>query len=262
MIMVADNFQITHPVVRSALTGSDPCELNEWIRRIEAAGARMMDLNTGPLGKEAAQKMTFLIRAVEAATELPLLIDTANPEAMRAGVKAARRKVILNGFSMEPDKLEQILPLAAEYDVDIVGYLLDAKGRTPPGADERLALAVELHQACVAAGVSPERLMIDPVVAPLLWENGREQNRAVLEVIRALPEVLGYDVRTIAGLSNLTAGTRFSDQQMAMECAYAAMLAASGLSMLLVNLFHTETVRVAQACDAMLSEKVFTWETA
>ncbi|MEJ2586645.1 MAG: dihydropteroate synthase [Deltaproteobacteria bacterium] len=262
MILVADNFQITHPIVRSALASGDPGQLNEWVRRIEAADARMMDLNTGPLGKGAAQKMTFLVRAVEAITELPLLIDTANPEAMRAGVGVARGKVILNGFSMEPDKLERILPLAAEYDVDIIGYLLDAKGRPPAGADERLALAVELHRACVAAEVKQEHLIIDPVVAPLLWEDGRERNRAVLEVIRTLPEVLGHAVRTISGLSNLTAGARFSDQQMSMECAYAAMLAASGLDMLLLNMFHTETVRVARACDAFLSEKVFTWQTA
>lgn len=229
---------------------------------MESAGARMIDINTGPLGKGAAGKMTFLVNAVEAATECPLLIDTANPEAMRAGVKAAQKKVILNGFSLEPQKIEEILPLAAEYDVDIIGYLLDAKGRTPATADERLALAVELHQACITANVSQERLIIDPLVTPLLWEDGREQNRAVLEVIRTLPDVLGYEVRTIAGLSNMTAGTRFQEQQVSMECAYVAMLAASGLDMVLLNIFHEATVRTARACDALLSEKVFAWRDA
>ena len=44
MILVADNFQITPPVVRSALADGDSCELNEWVRSIEAAGTRMMDI--------------------------------------------------------------------------------------------------------------------------------------------------------------------------------------------------------------------------
>ncbi|MFP4087691.1 MAG: dihydropteroate synthase, partial [Desulfobacteraceae bacterium] len=73
-----------------------------------------------------------------------------------------------------------------------------------------------------------------------------------MKVIQALPGVLGYDVRTVAGLSNLTAGTPFSDKQVPMECAYGAMLAAFGLHMVLVNVFHQKTVRVLEACDALL----------
>lgn len=261
MILVGDNFQITHPIVQLALAHRDTGPLTDWVRRMEALGAQMIDINTGPLGKGAAEKMGFLVEVVEAATHLPLLIDTANPAAMAAGVRAARQKVIVNGFSLEPRKLEQMLPLAAQYDVDIIGYLLDARGHPPATADERLTLAVAVHQACLKAGVPQERLIIDPVVTPLLWEDGRSHNRAVLEVIQTLPGVLGYGVRTIAGLSNLTAGTNFSDHQAAMECAYAAMLAASGLDMILLNVFHNTTVQVARACDALLSDKVFTWET-
>ncbi|MCF8082646.1 MAG: dihydropteroate synthase [Deltaproteobacteria bacterium] len=261
MIVVADNLQITHPVVQSALRNLNPDPLKALVRRMETAGARMIDINTGPLGKGAEEKMTFLVQAVEEATRLPLIMDTANPVAMAAGVKAAQKRVTLNGFSLEPRKLKHILPLAAQYEADIIGYLLDAQGRIPPTADERLTLAVEVHQACLKAGVPQERLIVDPVVAPLLWEDGQAQNRVVLKVIQSLPGVLGYEVRTVAGLSNLTAGTQFSDKQAAMECAYGAMLAASGLHMILVNIFHQKTVRVLEACDALLSEKVFTWET-
>ncbi|MCF8082574.1 MAG: hypothetical protein K9M96_05740 [Deltaproteobacteria bacterium] len=81
-----------------------------------------------------------------------------------------------------------------------------------------------------------------------------------MKVIQALPGVLGYEVRTVAGLSNLTAGTPFSDKQVPVECAYEAMLAVFGLDMILVNIFHQKTVWVLEACDALLSHKVFTWE--
>jgi len=36
----------------------------------------------------------------------------------------SKNRVIINGFSLEPLKLERILPLAKEYNVDIVGFLL------------------------------------------------------------------------------------------------------------------------------------------
>jgi len=38
------------------------------------------------------------------------------------------------------------------------------------------------------------------------------------------------------------------------------MLAASGLTMALLNVCHTETVRIAQACNVLLSDHIFTWE--
>lgn len=43
-------------------------------------------------------------------------------------------------------------------------------------------------------------MIIDPVVAPLVWQDGNLQNMEVLEVIRTLPDLLGFPVRTIAGM--------------------------------------------------------------
>ena len=50
---------------------------------------------------------------------------------MKVGLKIAKNWVIIKGFSLEPLKLERILPLAKEYNVDIVGFLLypDNRGK-------------------------------------------------------------------------------------------------------------------------------------
>ena len=67
-------------------------------------------------------------------------------------------------------------------------------------------------------------------------------------------------VRTIAGLSNLTTGQGEKEKKLRLEGAYLPMLAASGLNMVLMNAFHTETVRIARACNALLRDNIFTWE--
>lgn len=57
-----------------------------------------------------------------------------------------------------------------------------------------------MFNECRKAGIQPQRLIIDPVVAPLVWQDGNLQNMEVLEVIRTLPDLLGFPVRTIAGM--------------------------------------------------------------
>lgn len=259
MIIVADNLQITHPVIDKAVRESDPTPVRDLVRRCEAAGAQAIDINSGPLTKDPESRMTFLVETVQAVTDLPVFIDTANPKAMAAGLTANRKTAVINGFSLEPVKLAEILPLAKAYEVDIVGYLLYENGHVPAGADDRLGVAVAVFEAVQAAGVDPDRLIIDPIVAPVVWADGMAQNREILTVIRQLPELLGFPVRTMAGLSNLTTGGGPTDKKRLLERTYLPMLAAAGLSYALLNVFHDKTVRTAKACEVVMKEGVFSW---
>lgn len=261
MIIVADNLQITNQRIADALGEMDASPVREMVAGCVAAGAEAIDINPGPLVRHAEEKMAFLVETVQSATNLPLLLDTTNPVALETGLKVSRNKTIINGFSLEPARLEAILPLAKKFDTDIVGYLLYPDSRVPNDANERITIAIELFNEFQKAGVSAGRLIIDPVIAPVLWENGHRQNIETLGLLGQLPDVLGIPVRTIAGLSNLTTGRGGKEKKLRLERTYLPMLAASGLTMVLMNVFHTETVRVARACNALLSDHVFSWES-
>lgn len=259
MLLVADNITVTNPVIEKALEKPDPEPVRELVRRCEAAGADAIDLNTGPLGRDPEKRMRFLVETVQEITDVPLLIDTANPVAMEAGLRANTKTAIINAFSLEPVKLEAILPLAKKYGADIIGFLLLPNGQVPPDADTKLSLATRLYEHVRQAGIGGERLIVDPVLPPVMWHEGNRQAMEAVEVVRLLPDVLGFPVRTIGGLSNLTAGDGGREKKRLLERTYLPMLAASGLSMVLLNVLHRETVAVARACNALISPKVFTW---
>ena len=259
MILVADNLQITNHLVEQAVAESRENDIIHLVRECEKKGADAIDINSGPLGRDAARKMTFLVEAVQKATPLPILIDTANPTAMKAGLAACRQPAIINGVSLEPRKVDQILPLAKTYKADIIGYLLYPDSHVPSNADERLAIAAQLLETVEKHGVDRRQLIIDPVVVPLSWDHGKSQAFEILEVIRLLPELFGFPVRTIAGLSNLTSGGSPFAKRMLMEKAYVPMLASAGLTMILLNILHKETVKVAKACRLLKDETVFSW---
>ncbi len=260
MIIVADNIRITNRIVEEAVNEMDPQPIREMAKRCEAAGAAAIDINSGPLSRDPERKMAFLVEAIQDVSGLPLLIDTANPKALEAGLRASRNTAIINGFSLEPSKLESILPLAKKFETDIIGYLLFANGQVPPDGSERLNIAVELFSEYKKLGLDNERLIIDPIIAPLIWQDGNFQDMEILSVIRTLPDLLGFDVRSIAGLSNLTTGKGDMEKKRLMKKAYLPMLLEAGLDMVLMDVFQEETISLAGACRALMSPKVFSWE--
>jgi 5-methyltetrahydrofolate corrinoid/iron sulfur protein methyltransferase len=178
---------------------------------------------------------------------------------MAAGLAACRQPAVINGVSLEPEKLDHILPLAEESNADLICYLLCPDGHVPPDADGRMEAAVALLNACQAAGIAPQRLIFDPIVAPLVWQDGNRQNMALLEVIRTLPELLGYPVRSIAGLSNLTAGAPDADTRGCYQRAFLPMLAASGATMMLMNVLDPILIDLARACRNITTDGIFAW---
>lgn len=259
MMIVADNLHVVNPEVAKAVAELNPDPIVHLVKRCQDAGAQAIDINSGPLPRSPEKRFCWLVETVQDVTTLPLVLDTTNPIALEAGLKVCRNRSIINGFSLEPAKLERILPLAVAYDADIIGYLLGPKSDVPVESDEMMAMAVDLFDAFSASGLPLERLIIDPVITPVSWDNGIRHNRAVLSLLRSLPDLLGGTVRTIAGISNLATGPIPVQRKIALENAYAPMLAAAGLDMALMNIYHEPTVRTLKLCDTLLGNGIMAW---
>ncbi len=260
MLLVADNLQIVNKTVYNALEKMDPEPIMDMVVRCEQAGADMIDINAGPLTHDPEKKMAFLVETVQSVTNLPIMIDTANIKAMESGLKVSRKQAIINGFSLEPRKLENILPLAKKYKTDIIAYLLYPNSHVPMNAPDRLGVAIEIFQTVQNIGIDEHHLIVDPVVVPVTWQNGNFQAKEILTVIRNLPDLLGFNVKTIVGLSNLTTGYGHMEKKCLLERTYLPMLAAAGLSSVLLNIFHSETIKIVRACGSLVESKVFSWE--
>jgi 5-methyltetrahydrofolate corrinoid/iron sulfur protein methyltransferase len=260
MLLVADNLRITQPAVAHALARRDAAPIAALVAQCLAAGAQAIDINSGPLSRDGADQMRFLVESVQRVCQLPILLDTTNSEAVAAGLLTAKGRVIINGFSLEPRRLERMLPLAVDHGAEIVGYLLTEGSQVPFTLAERMEIAVALYQRAKTAGLEDHQLIIDPVVVPLTWDEGPRRNRETLELLRQLPELLGTPVRTIAGLSNLTSGAPDQHCRSLLQCAYLPMLAAAGLEMALMDVTTPGAMALARASMALCEETIFAWE--
>jgi cobalamin-dependent methionine synthase I len=183
--------------------------------------------------------MEFLVEAVQEVSQTRLILDSPNPGVLAKGLAVCRQKPVLNALTLEEHKLQEILPLAAQAQTDLVLLLLDEKSIIPPGLEAKLALAARLRELALAAGIDASRLIFDPVLPNLSWPDVYYQTTAVLKTIRLIASgaLLGEPGRTMVGLSNL----RSSRRQMfplELETACLGLLAGAGLEIVLADVLQ------------------------
>lgn len=247
MVLAADNLTGAVPLVAQALHDLTPEPIQDLARRCAAAGAKILDLNPGYLSRRFEDRMAFLVDTVQEVTTLPLILDSPNPRVLARGLAVCREKPILNAVTLEEQKLQEILPLAAAHQTQVVLLLLDDKSHPPPSLEGKVAVALELREKALDAGLTDQQLIFDPVLPNLRWPEAWSQTGAGLRVVRYLASgaLFGTPARTMAGLSNLRSGLR-KLYPVQMEITVLALLAGAGLSLALVNILDSALREQAQ----------------
>lgn len=231
----------------------DPAPIRQMALRCERNGAEYLDINPGHLSKRNEDRMAFLVEAVQGATSVGLVLDSPNPGLLRKGLEVCDEKPILNAVSLEAYKIEEILPLAVEYDTRLVALLMDERSFAPPTADQKLSIALEIHERAVSAGLKPEALIFDPVLPNMSWNDAAFRTSEAVIAIRLLASgaFLQNTASTMIGLSNLRSGMR-KQIPFQVEETCLGVLAGAGLEFVLADLFQTGFQEAYQAVSSMV----------
>jgi 5-methyltetrahydrofolate--homocysteine methyltransferase len=94
--------------------------------------------------------------------DVPLCIDTADPEALEAALKAYEGKPLINSVNGEERSLAAVLPLVKEYGAAVIGLCMDDNGIST-NADERLKVAAKILERAGKLGIPAQNIVIDPL---------------------------------------------------------------------------------------------------
>ncbi len=191
------------------------------------AGAHILDVNMGVPGIDQAYAMQHVIQELSMLVDAPLVIDTTDPIALEAGLKAYPGRALINSVSAEPERLEVFLPLAKKYGAAIL-CLPIAPGGVPATALERLHIIRQITQAAFAAGLRPQDFVLDALV--LTAAADAKAGSEVLATLKLYREQLGYP--TTMGLSNISFGLPRRD---IINSTFCAMALISGLDAPILN---------------------------
>ncbi len=241
MILVGENINIISKTIGPALTERNPEPIHKMAKAEAASGINYLDLNIGPARKAGDELMSWLVNTVQQVTDKPLSLDTTNPVATEAGLKACKSRALINSVSLQPERLEKVLPMAKQYNADMIGLLWGVEGM-PRDANERCMLAVDLIYQANQLGIPNESIWIDPIATPVSVEIN--QLKACLEFMSMLSEI-APGCKSIVGLSNVSNGAP-SHLRPYLNRTYLAMLMKYGIYSAIVDAFDEELVRLAK----------------
>jgi len=254
MLLAADNIHAMNPVVSNALRELDPAPIRDIVRACEIGGAQLIDLNPGFLSKRNEDRMAFLVETVQSVTSAGLILDSPNPRVLERGLAVCAETPILNALSLEQRKLDEILPLAADHQTGLVLLLMDERSFTPPSMEEKTAIASELRERCLDAGIHDDKLIFDPVLPNLSWDDAYYRISEGLKTVRLLAggALFQYPVQTMVGLSNLRSG-QTSRYSVEIEKTCLMLFAGAGLKIALANSLRPDLTTVLESIRQMTS---------
>ena len=240
-VLIAENINIMSRSIGPAIKERRATPILETAAAAVSADMDYLDLNIGPARKSGAETMEWLVGTVQDAVDLPLSLDTTNAEAIEAGLKAVRRRALVNSVSLQPERLEALLPLVARYEADMIGLLWGIEGM-PRDVNERAMLTVELVYAAEQAGIPTHRIWIDPIVTPVSGDIN--QLNDCREFLAMLPEI-APGCKSVVGLSNVSNGSP-ARLRAILNRTYYIMLIRNGLQAAIVDATDEVLVDIAR----------------
>lgn len=209
-----------------------------------AAGAAILDVNAGVPGADEPALLQQLLQTVMAVTDVPLCIDTANPDALAAALSVYQGQALINSVNGEERSLAAVLPLVREYNAAVIGLCMDDAG-IPATPEERLAVAAKIIDRAGKLGIGPERVIIDPLALTM----GADSRAGFIALETTRQVVKEFGVNVTMGASNISFG--LPDRKY-INAAFIALAIQAGLTCPITNPLVPEISTAVLAADLAL----------
>jgi len=245
MIVIGELINTSRDEVEPAVKERDVEFIQGLAKRQEEAGADYIDVNCGTLIKEEPEALEWLVKTVQEVVDVPLCIDSPNPEAIKRGLEVHEGKALVNSITAEGDRYDEILPLLKEHDAAVVALAMGDEGM-PKDADDRIRVASKLIEALTTDGIELEDIYVDPIIQPIGTDG--EMGLQILNAIEAI--VTEYEgVHITCGLSNISHGL---PKRQLLNQAYLVLAMSRGLDSAIMDPLDEKIMSLAIASDTLL----------
>ena len=183
-----------------------------------------------------------VVKALLREFDLPLCLDSANADALAAGLAITPGKPLVNSVNGEETSLEAVLPIVKDRGAAVIALTMDDDG-IPEDIDTRLVIAEKIIERAAKIGIPAEDVVIDPLVLSV----GADQQAGVvtLETIRRVQREFGVNINL--GASNVSFG--LPDRHMINQAFLGLAISAGATCVITDPAKLTGTIR---AIDLLL----------
>ena len=205
------------------------------------AGAKILDVNAGVPSADEPALLKQVMATVMEVTDVPLCIDTADPEALESALKTYNGKALVNSVNGEERSLTAVLPLVKEHGAAVIGLCMNDDG-IPATADARLKVAANIIERAGKLGIPAENIVIDPLALTM----GSDHTAGLIAFQTIQKVIAEFGVNITMGASNISFG--LPDRKY-INATFIAMAIHAGLSCPITNPLEPEVNIAIKAAD-------------
>ena len=189
---------------------------DDWDKCIEIAksqireGAHLLDLSVDYVGRDGIRDMKEISSRFATASTLPIMLDSTEPNVLKAGLEHLGGRCIINSVNYEDgdgpeSRFARIMPLVRDHGAAVVALTIDEYGQART-AEWKLKVARRLITDLTKNwDMAVSDIMIDCLTFPIATgqEETRRDGLATIEAINSLKSEFP-DVQTTLGISNIS----------------------------------------------------------
>ncbi len=246
MIKIGECIHMIAASVKEAIASRDKTFMQNLALLQVEKGAEAIDLNIGPQKKAGPEIMTWMVESIQEVTDVPLSLDTTNAAAIEAGLKVCQKKAFINSTDATPERLDNLMSLAAKYNANIVALTLGASG-LPSTAEARIELAEQILAVAEEKGVPIDNVFLDPLV--LTVNGNQDQAPQTIEAMRFFKQMRQPPPMTICGLSNVSNDCP-KELRPLLNRIYLIMFLGAGLDSAILDPLDDEIMEALRIIDS------------
>ena len=202
MIIIGEKINSSRRQIAEAIASGNREYIQNEAKVQSDAGADYIDVNAAAFMEKEAEYLKWIIEVVQEVTELPVCIDSPDPEFIKKVISLVKKSPMINSITLEPTRLDGILPLVLDYRANVIG-LCQTGNQMGKTAAEKVEIAGRLIEKVISYGIGIDALYIDPLVFPV----GADSNSACA-TLDAIEEIMKrfQGVHTVCGLTNVSHG--------------------------------------------------------
>ena len=224
-------------VFRELLLKGDYDAMLAVAKNQQNGGAHAIDLCVAYVGRDEVKDMYEVSKRFASTVNLPLVIDSTNPEVIETALMNHGGKCIINSINLEDggEKLKKVCLMAKKYNAAVIALTIDEDGMAKTAA-KKLSVAKRIYDICTGEyKISAHDIIFDPLTFTIgsgdetLRDSALETIEAIKLIKKSMP-----DVYTSLGISNVSFGLKAKIREI-INSVFLKHCIEAGIDMAIIN---------------------------
>jgi 5-methyltetrahydrofolate--homocysteine methyltransferase len=246
-VIIGERINTSRKAVFEAVEQRDAPYIQGDVKRQEDAGATYIDVNAGARIGHEIEDMIWLIEVIQEAVNLPLALDSPDPNVLEKVWSLVKQPPMVNSISLEKKRYEPLLAFLEGKACSVIALCMDDDGM-PKGVQDVVERAGRLVEGLEGIGLKRDGIYVDPLIQPISTDitKGLMAMECVQGIMKEYP-----GVHIACGLSNVSYGL---PQRKFVNRVFLSLLMAAGVDGAIIDPLDDKMMAVLKTTQMLLGQ--------